>query len=339
MSLEATSTIVHGYVRDIFQGFPSDLVKVIISYIKNFVENSGMHRIQINDPDMVNKMLNADCEEKFEMKPFTLSRIKCRLVIYPNGDKPELKGYFILHLFMDLPGYIDTITFSRVFRVKESYTSSSWLSTISNGEYEYWSKHCPLQDIIMINPISLTIEIELNIHELTLKNESYLSLLEQCKLPKIKPAKYDTKIHIEYILNENELNMIRKCQPDGKSMCSDIVDNMWCMEISPRETNIDGVDLRIRAMYFPGDVEIFEVKYEAIKCIEIGKQTQANILVHFSLACPAYGYHPWINLEQIENLDQLTLIADIEIKRVRPYKKNDPLKIFDQSHITYLLSV
>ena len=45
------------------------------------------------------------------------------------------------------PDYVDEITFSRVFSVKEGYTSSAWLSTIKNGEYEYWTRHCALQDI------------------------------------------------------------------------------------------------------------------------------------------------------------------------------------------------
>ena len=68
------------------------------------------------------------------MEPFTLSRIKCQLVIYPNGSKPGLKGYFILHLFMDFPELIPFYTniwCQKVFYIK------CMVAKISNGEYEY----------------------------------------------------------------------------------------------------------------------------------------------------------------------------------------------------------
>ena len=143
---------------------------------------------------------------------------------------------------MDLPDCIDTITFSRVFRVKECYAGCAWLSRISNGEYEYWSDYCPLQDIIMVNPETLTIEIELNVHQLTLKDESYLSAFD--KLPKIIPLSYNMKTHIDYTLNHDELEMIPKSSL-RKSMCGDIVDRMWNIEILPKNSSSTTVDVSI----------------------------------------------------------------------------------------------
>ena len=79
MSNKMTTVIVNGYARDTSKHLPVDnpyynitlgLVKIISKYIKNFVENSGMHHVQINNPDIISAMLSAGCDEKFELKLF-----------------------------------------------------------------------------------------------------------------------------------------------------------------------------------------------------------------------------------------------------------------------------
>ena len=340
MATTLTASIVDGYIHQAINSFSNDLKKIILSFIKSFEENSGIHRITINDLNLMHKMLNAKCKEKFEMESFILSRVKCRLVIYPNGDKPELEGYFVLHLFMDLPEFIDTITFSRMFRVKEACSSSLWLTTLSNGDYEYWSKYCALSDITMNHPISLNIEIELNIHEITLKNDTYLSLLSECKLPATEPLKVREETNIKYILTAKEVEMLYKCKPGGKSLCSDIVDNMWSLLIEPRVHDPKHIELYIRMGYIPSNVESFHIGYE-IECKELNKSFKAGKDVLFTREDSSWG--PNRILVRTEDIDgqfeKLTFTANIQVKSVGKYREVTPLVIQYPSQIAYLLSL
>ena len=93
----------------------SHLINIIVLFIGNFCRNSGVHKIQLNDANLVDKMSNAECEQKFVIESFVLSPIKRKIAICSNGDDAELKGYFILRLNMDLPKYIDTITVGECF--------------------------------------------------------------------------------------------------------------------------------------------------------------------------------------------------------------------------------
>ena len=278
--------------------------------------------------------MNVKCEEKFEIASFIVARVKCRLVIYPNGDKPELEGYFILHLHMDLPEYIDTITFCRLFRVKECYTSSAWLTTLSNGEYEYWTRHCPLQDIKMNNPLSLNIEIELNIHEITLKDNVYSSL-SQCKLPDIHPKKAVKKAEITYILEGKELEMCRKCKQGGKSICSDGIDNMWILDISPKEQHANDLTVRLRMLYIPSDYESVNVKY-SIQLVELGDFALFESQDTFHR--DAIGWGAEFFMAPIQGLKQVTFKIELEIQSTTLYPELSPLTIDNPSDITYLLS-
>ena len=48
----------------------ADLANIIMSYIGNFVQNSGLHTIMITAHDVINKMLKTECGPKFEIESF-----------------------------------------------------------------------------------------------------------------------------------------------------------------------------------------------------------------------------------------------------------------------------
>ena len=78
MTAEVTTMIVNGYAsnkmsplssnNNSYYNISNDLIKLIVAFIVSFVEKSGFHRVAITDPNVVNKMLNAECEEKFESR-------------------------------------------------------------------------------------------------------------------------------------------------------------------------------------------------------------------------------------------------------------------------------
>ena len=57
-----------------------------------------------------------------------MSRLKWQIEVYPNGDKPELKGYFVIYLrLLSLSSYINYILISRIFHVLENKASDSYV--------------------------------------------------------------------------------------------------------------------------------------------------------------------------------------------------------------------
>ena len=58
---------------------------------------NGSYTLKITNPSTVHKILHVKNGEKFTSDPFVISRVNFQLDIYPNGDKPEFEGYFIIY--------------------------------------------------------------------------------------------------------------------------------------------------------------------------------------------------------------------------------------------------
>ena len=58
--------------------------------------NSGRYTWNINDNDVIHKILNASNKQKFESKPFTLAKLQWMLELYPNGDDIDAKGSVVV---------------------------------------------------------------------------------------------------------------------------------------------------------------------------------------------------------------------------------------------------
>ena len=91
-----TKSIVFSYIHHIQQSFPyqtysyynipKDINLITFLYIDNYFSNKGRYQWKIDDPQMVNKMLNCACGDKFVSNPFKMARLKWQFEIYPNGD-------------------------------------------------------------------------------------------------------------------------------------------------------------------------------------------------------------------------------------------------------------
>ena len=129
--------------------------------------------------------------------------------------------------------------------------------------------------------------------------------------------------------------MARACKPGGKSICSDIVDNMWCLEIQPKERTFNTMRVYLTMLYMPSNEEILKIGY-TIKCIELGEDYEG--FWNFLFDDASFGPGSWINLSQIGNLERITFKADIEIKYVSKYKTLTALTRYHPSDIAYLLA-
>ena len=143
-----------------------------LSYLFDWFINEGIYEWTVRDTPTVHAMLNAKCGEKFESDTFEIARLKWKLEIYPNGDSLETNGYFIIHLrLLSLPPLIDQIQICRTFRVKESMAGSTWIAVLSEEEYEFWGKKCPLKELKDIPPDTITVSVHLRVNKITLNND------------------------------------------------------------------------------------------------------------------------------------------------------------------------
>eukprot|EP01084_Bolivina_argentea_P220045 372999_1 len=339
---EATEIIVTRYMKEAellfankshpFYIIPFGVTLITLSYLQNIYTNKEFFEWKIDNELLVNKILNAKCGDKFESDPFDLCRIKCKLNIFPNGNKLELEGYFVIHLHLILPSFIDKLTFFRVFRVMECYAGSSWMDTISNGEYEYWSKHCPLSELIYIKTKIITIQIELNILRLILKNDFDKNILRNILI--IQPIDFPMKSTIKYDLYGKELALFQK-GTIKKSMSSDIVDDMWCMTLYPKEKlYVDYIHIFLTLCNLPCNVEQMEIRY-TISCDAI--DTHCLFIGEFSVTHHTRGAKSWIRLSELTKLTSLTFVINVEIEKIC-YENGRDLEISNPSQIAYLLS-
>eukprot|EP01084_Bolivina_argentea_P241540 405455_1 len=346
-NINVTKQIVHCYIREAESLFPTinnpyynipvGICNLISSYIHNFCDNSGLYEWKIDNINLINQMMNATCGTKFESDSFILSRIKCKLIIYPNGNNEDLKGYFVIHLYLSLPSFINKITFVRVFRIKENMSGSSWLTTLSNGEYEWWSKNAPLSELQKLKCKTITIQIELNIQRLYLNNDFNFNILKNNKLPSIKPH-IPMTTHIEYNFNEKQFKVLLNSK-GGKCLCSDIINNMWSIAIYPDGSSEQYIDFYLELCCLPSNVNSIEAYY-IIKCNLISEELVFRNT--FSAEHYSAGKEKWLPLnvvKQIQNIKSLTFTIDVKIENINYATDNKQLEISNPSQITFLLSV
>eukprot|EP01083_Nonionella_stella_P145921 458289_1 len=339
---QATQLIVSRYVtteterlfihtNNAYYTIPSPISTLIAHYIGNWFSNHGVYQWKVTNKALVDKMLNASCGDEFKSPIFYLSRLQCQLTIYPNGSSKELEGFFVIHLhFIDLPSSIDCITFTRVFRVKESMTGSTWRSMVTNGDYEYWSKHCPLFELQKLDVSTITIEVEINIERLVY--DTTLPTRLWCE-PVLKNTCFPRESHIEYKFDESTIQIMQYSK-GLKSMCSEIADNMWVMTVYPKEN----MEIYLKMCFIPPGATQFKVQtVMQCKCGDqiIRSRTATNI---YTEEHHSWGPSEWVKLSAIAKMKHMEFVIDIKILSVFDGHADVDGHVTNETDIAWLLS-
>ena len=97
-------------IKTLFHIIPLSVINIIVLFIDNVFTNHGIYSWKIEDMELVQRMLYAENGAKWESDPFTMSRLKWKIEVYPNGDTKKLEGYFVIYLrLLSLPSYIDHV--------------------------------------------------------------------------------------------------------------------------------------------------------------------------------------------------------------------------------------
>ena len=108
----------------LFHTIPQPVIDLILLFTGNIFDNQGSYTWKITDKQIVNQILTSKNGHKFSSEPFIICRIQCQLKIYPNGNNPDLSGYFLIYLqILSLPKYIRSINIGCIRK-----QSKCWLS-------------------------------------------------------------------------------------------------------------------------------------------------------------------------------------------------------------------
>ena len=347
-------SIVRQFIRDVhftlsqnenlFQNVPTSIKELIASYAKTLFSNQGTYSWSISDPIIVEKMLNAETGDKFTSTPFTIARVKCQIEVYPNGDKQELSGYFVIYLrILSLPKYVKNITVGRIFHVLENRAGASFHNTISQVNHDWWGRKCPLSELIELNPNTITVQIEIIINKICI-NADGIDILNNYPLKPISTSfmdQFKMKRHLEFKLNKFEMKMVKKCEV-VKAMSTNIMYDLWTIQLYPCDTvpaEIQNFTAFFEMLRWPKGIKQMKVKYE-FWIDKIDDETMKSEAV-FREDKSYYGIE-WANIKDLlAEHDQATVMFDVQVVEMTPkitVSANDIFEIYDPIKIAYLLS-
>eukprot|EP01083_Nonionella_stella_P184818 672256_1 len=341
-SKEVTKEVVKKYIADYvrearIRRFPKKATRIIAQYIKGLTDNTGVYQWKIDDASMVRKMLNAKPGEKFESEVFELAHLRCKLAVFPNGEDEDSKGYFriILHI-LDLPDSVEEIVWNRSFRVKEVDAECCWLDTQSDKDED--SEICALSELVKLGCKTITIEAEVHILKMILKDVSYLSLLSECKLPATR-TNLRKKCRMNFVLDVNQLAVFKNCLPFKKRMCIfNPGDKMWCLELISESGDENWIVAWISLCYIPPNVKSLDANFK-MECDKAEKNGSIELRQTFTSGsdnCKSSG--DLFRLSTIGVKDQVTFKVEMEIKDVEFADETGSCVVSDPSRVLYLLS-
>ena len=177
---QLTNQIIDGYIHQVQSSFstdnayyniPNEIAHLISLFIDNYFSTNAKHTWEITDPALITKILTAAVGDKFTSAPFTMLNCKWQFEIHPNGNKPELQGFFVIHVrLLSLPSDdIECITIWRMLRVLENSACSGWMETVGIDQSVWWTRKCPLKELIDLNTNTISIQVEVFIQKLKMK--------------------------------------------------------------------------------------------------------------------------------------------------------------------------
>ena len=326
---------------------PQSVIDLIYLFIGDLFSNEGSYTWKISDSLTVDKMLHAKNGEKFTSDPFIISRVKYQLEIYPNGNDPELSGYFVIYLrILSLPNYVENITIARIFRVLENKAGAGFVEDVSMDEPDYWTKKCPLSELIAINPTTITVQVDIMINKILLND---LSALNNYPLSPTILNEFQKEHHFEFTFDEKTMELIGNVDHNGfylvKSFCADILNNQWYITIYPyggSELSQDELTIDFGFYKLPRNARSISMKCRVYFDTDTIEEWEKSTIRPNNFSTNRYDIgHTWhCRLDTLKSLKTLTIKVDLTVTNIRHFDETqkDPCLIDDPVKIGYLLS-
>eukprot|EP01084_Bolivina_argentea_P164480 285966_1 len=337
---DKTELITFGYFRDVekilsfennpWHYIPIPIINITSSYLYNYFMNYTRFTWKISGLN-VHKMLNAKCGQRFDSDIFNLGKLKFQLEVFPNGNIEDRKGYLVIHIrLLSLPSYIDSIIVLRYFHVIENMASDAWIALLKQGEYDYWGKKCPLIELKELQTETITIQVDVNINQIILKENvtNYITPIE---------IEYERKYKLEYKLCGKELEMFKNSKL-SKQFNTDIFDHSMGISLYPNgtdERSIGYIAVYVTICKFPSNLLDMSVQY-SVKCLEKKDENYSRI-ANFSYDELSWGPTKFMKLDSIKDLETVTFVTELNVLHINKTKNINMREICDDMQIKQLV--
>ena len=347
----STQRIVANFIEDEADEhmihIPMDIVHLVALYVNDWFSTDGAYRWKIEDPEMVHKMLTADNGQSFESPSFMMSRLKWKLKVYPNGVDEGKLGYLIIQLhLLSLPVEVEQIQICRTFTVEEDMSSSLWVDVLSQNGYDFWGKKCSLNELVRLNPQTLTIVAEIQINKMMLKMGSQLNRYryptnsaDNVMIRYLMETTKSNPRDIEFVLSGEALELMKSADR-FKEMCGDIVNGIWRLSVYPNGMDDDDDDVGEIGVYLhicqiPSRCAAIHTEFE-VGCRETGDSDECQ----YKFCEPdSLGYGVWLlNIQDVKELATVTFYARIHSVRLEMKEIEDPYSISDRMVVSQILA-
>ena len=302
--------------------------------------NTGNFTWNIVNKDLIQNILNASNKKKFESKPFTIAKLQWILQLYPNGNKEDNKGNVKVFLkLLAMPSGLDSIVFSRIITCNQTLTNNSFFRTFKkDGDRTSWpDRTLLLTEWVQINPDHLSISLSINIIQLILNEQNDYDRISRLGsylyVQQLGPDNKTYTNNSKYIYTINQTSLYAMKQWTwGKSMYSNIFDNLWQICLNPGgkdEARMGFVGIYLKLCNLPSYVKSIKVKYK-ITCDQTNDIEAYEY--EFGIDTQSYGYAKLMPSSILRSLNSLSFTININILEVKFERDEDKLfhTIYDQ---------
>ena len=186
------------------------------------------------------------------------------------------------------------------------------------------------------------IQIEIQINKVFINDTE---LLNNYPLKSISAKPFPLKHHLEYKLDESDMNIIKNTDKYGiKSMCSKILSDYWSITIYPNGTKNEDtkgyLTLFFRIVKWPKAIKTMKLFYNVKSDKEESVDYESTDDFNDQDRC-FMGVDCLISLNSLKKHDTFTFIMDIDVLNTASKVEEvfiDEYEITDPAKITYLLS-
>eukprot|EP01084_Bolivina_argentea_P113944 202970_1 len=271
----------------------------------------GSYTLNINDNELVNKMLNAKVGDEFQSDVFTIGGLNWRIEIIPNGNEQSQVGAVMIYVkLIKLPSSWKNVTIMRSIQSPQTQSSDTRLSTYIENDYSLgWPTYTlRLDELIKSKYKRLTFIISIDIIRIILKENE--NIFYNTKYPFIKHKKLTWNV---------DMNTCKTAY-NGKQLNSDIFDNMWCIRLYPNgnnTTNNGKCVIGLELLLYPLNVYGIKVQWQLLINALNYNQTKTRT---FKIGEAGYIMIPTTFNEFIK-CDKIEIIINVLV--LKTYDKNN----------------
>lgn len=293
-----TRDTVTGYIRRIeydllrkhngnaFYHIPKAITIHCISLVHDLSLHHGYHQWSISGAELQHQILN--CKEVghcLESAPFLIAKLRWKLNLFPNGDKPKRRGLFMVNLILlDLPSKWDHILILRTMALDEMNIKRTTIRSYKKETSSGWrSKTLCLSEIRALSPNRLTLSVTIKVLRIELLAPS-LSHRGNTIFYESYPLHYERVSNLRWTIPRSLL--MEGVDSDGHKCYQNDVDcdGMWCIQFCPRsEENC----VYLQLLCLPPNIDKIEVQY-TIGFEELG--LRSTLISLFEYDSSAFGW-------------------------------------------------